>query len=60
MHGSLLAAYKAMGESHYPTSQQIAKLRRSAEIPPPDNEQLKDGKLSFVLPPYALALIEFR
>ena len=59
-HGSLLAAYKAMGEPRYPTSQQIAKLRRSAEIPPPENEQLKDGRLSLVLPPHALALIEFR
>jgi len=59
-HGSILAAYQAMGQPRYPTSQQIAKLRRSAEIPPPEDKELKDGKLSLVLPPHALALIELQ
>ncbi len=35
-HGSLLAAYAAMGKPVYPTAQQIAELRKAAELPAPE------------------------
>jgi xylan 1,4-beta-xylosidase len=59
-HGSLLTAYSEMGDPPNPTLQQIARLRRAAQIPMPENKILKDGQLTLVLPPHGLALIEFR
>jgi xylan 1,4-beta-xylosidase len=59
-HGSLLAAYAAMGKPAYPTSQQIAELRHAAELPAPELESLSRGRLTLVLPPQGLALIELR
>jgi xylan 1,4-beta-xylosidase len=59
-HGSLLATYSAMGMPIYPTALQIAALRRAAEIPFPERMALSKGKLTLVLPPQGLALIEFR
>jgi xylan 1,4-beta-xylosidase len=59
-HGSLLTAYSEMGDPPNPTLQQIARLRRAAQIPIPENKILKGGQLMLVLPPHGLALIEFR
>jgi xylan 1,4-beta-xylosidase len=59
-HGSLLAAYGAMGKPAYPTSQQIAQLRKAAELPAPELKSLVHGQLTLVLPPQGLALIELR
>ena len=59
-HGSLFAAYRAMGSPADPTARQIAELRRTARIPPPEAELLKGGKLALMLPPYGFALIELR
>jgi xylan 1,4-beta-xylosidase len=59
-HGSLLAAYNEMKDPPSPTPQQIARLRRAAQMPMPENKMLKDGQLTLVLPPHGLALIEFR
>jgi xylan 1,4-beta-xylosidase len=60
MHGSLLPAYDAMGKPADPSPRQTAELRRAAEIPPPENKTLKDGKLTIILPPQGLALIDLR
>jgi xylan 1,4-beta-xylosidase len=57
-HGSLLAAYRAMGKPAYPTSQQVAELRQAAQLPPSEVESLVRGRLTLVLPPQGLALIE--
>ncbi len=59
-HGSLLEAYRAMGEPSSPTRQQITELRRAAELPPPETTYLRNGRLTIVLPPQGLALIEIR
>jgi xylan 1,4-beta-xylosidase len=59
-HGSLLAAYRAMGSPVSPTTQQIKELRRAAQLPPPETQMLAHGQLTLVLPPQGLALIELR
>ena len=57
-HGSLLAAYRAMGSPVDPTVGQIALLRRAAQLPAPQRESIANGKLTITLPPQSLALIE--
>ena len=59
-HGSVLAAYDAMGKPAYPTEAQIKKLRDTAVLPPPKVMSLHEGKLQLILPPDGLALIEVR
>jgi xylan 1,4-beta-xylosidase len=59
-HGSLLEAYKAMREPSSPTRQQIIELRHAAELPSPETRNLQNGRLTIVLPPQGLALIEIR
>jgi xylan 1,4-beta-xylosidase len=57
-HGSLLAAYGAMGKPAYPSSQQITELRQAAQLPAPELQSLTRGRLTLVLPPHGFALIE--
>jgi len=57
-HGSLLAAYDAMGRPVYPTMKQIAELRRAAELPEPETKPLTQGELKLILPPHSLAIVE--
>ncbi|HEV2133418.1 MAG TPA: glycosyl hydrolase family 39 [Terracidiphilus sp.] len=57
-HGDTLDAWKQMGSPSFPTREQIAALRHASEIGPPEDVQLKDGKLTLVLPPMGLAVIE--
>jgi xylan 1,4-beta-xylosidase len=59
-HGSLFRAYDAMGKPISPTSKQADELRHAAELSPPEMAHLHNGKLTVVLPPEGLALIEFR
>jgi xylan 1,4-beta-xylosidase len=59
-HGSLLGAYGAMGKPVSPTRKQADELRRAAELPPPETLHPQNGKLTIVLPPQGLALIEVR
>jgi xylan 1,4-beta-xylosidase len=59
-HGSLLGAYGAMGRPVDPTRNQAEQLRRAAELPAPETNYLEAGKLTLVLPPQGLALIELR
>jgi xylan 1,4-beta-xylosidase len=60
VNGSPLPAWRAMGSPKLPTEVQIAALRRASQIPPARTMQL-DGqaRLSLVLPPEGVALIEF-
>jgi xylan 1,4-beta-xylosidase len=57
-HGSLLEAYGAMGKPINPSRKQIEELRRAAKLPPPEVAYFQNGKLTLVLPPQGLALIE--
>ncbi len=59
-HGSVLAAYDAMGRPATPTQAQIETLRGAARLPEPEMMTLHEGKLQLTLPPDGLALIELR
>ena len=60
LHGSPLGAYDAMGRPVYPSRAQAERLRRAAQLPPPEKMQLRGGEITFVLPPQGLALVEIR
>lgn len=60
VRGSPLPAWRAMGSPQYPTRQQIAQLRKAAELAPPETCYLDAyGRLTLDLPAEGLALIEF-
>jgi xylan 1,4-beta-xylosidase len=59
-HGSLLKAYAAMGSPIYPTREQLDQLKAAAQLPPPENVAVKNGRLQLHLEPEALLLIEVR
>jgi xylan 1,4-beta-xylosidase len=59
-HGSLTNAYQAMGSPVSPTREQIEKLRAAAKLAPPEQVNMKDGKLHIHMAPEALLLIEVR
>jgi xylan 1,4-beta-xylosidase len=59
-HGSVLAAYEAMGRPAYPTAAQVKKLQSVASLAPPEEKLVQDQKLELTLPPDGLALIELR
>ena len=59
-HGSLLAAYAAMGSPRYPTREQIAALRRAARLPPPEVRPFQGREFTITIPPDGLDLIEIR
>ena len=57
--GSPLPAFRAMGSPRLPTLEQIAVLRRAAEIAPPIVAHLDASRaIAFELPPEGVALIE--
>ena len=57
--GSPMPAWRAMGSPQYPRPDQIAQLRRSAEIAPPVTMRLDAAsRLLLDLPPEGVALIE--
>jgi xylan 1,4-beta-xylosidase len=57
-HGSVLPAYRAMGSPTNPTQAQITELRRRSQLPAPKQESVSRGRLTLVLPPQSLALVE--
>jgi xylan 1,4-beta-xylosidase len=57
-HGSVLPAYRAMGSPTNPTQAQITELRRRSQLPAPKQESVSHGRLTLVLPPQSLALVE--
>lgn len=57
--GSPLPAWRKMGSPQYPRPDQLAALRRAAEIAPPSTMRLAaGGHLTLELPPEGVALIE--
>ncbi|MBB6146211.1 xylan 1,4-beta-xylosidase [Silvibacterium bohemicum] len=59
-HGDTLAAWKKMGSPKYPTTAQIAELKRASEIGKDEVHPLEDGKVTVTVPQKGLALIEVR
>ena len=57
-HGSPLPEWDKLGRPALPSSQQIQALRKSAPLPSPQNQDIKNGSLTLTLQPHALALIE--
>lgn len=57
-HGDTLAAWKAMGSPKYPTPQQVKMLRRASKIGPAQDVPLRDHRLTLMLPPMGLAVVE--
>jgi xylan 1,4-beta-xylosidase len=56
-HGNVLPAYAAMGKPAYPTPAQVEQLNRTTALPAPEEQTLKDGKLTLTLEPNALFLV---
>ena len=59
-HGSLLAAYQQMGSPKYPTPSQIETLRRTAELPLPEQKPISGNQLTVDLPAQSLVVVEIR
>ncbi|MDP9159854.1 MAG: glycosyl hydrolase family 39 [Acidobacteriota bacterium] len=59
-HGDVRVAYEAMGSPQYPTTDQLAKLRKAAELPGPEKAKLNGGKLSVEIPAQGLVVIELK
>jgi len=59
-HGSALALYERMGRPRYPTVRQLQDLREAAELSPPEEKDLQQGKITVRVPPQGLALIEIQ
>ncbi|MHB1700081.1 MAG: GH39 family glycosyl hydrolase [Acidobacteriaceae bacterium] len=57
-HGNVLARWAAMGKPHNPTPAQVEQLNRETALPPPEQSELKDGKLHLELGPNALVLVK--
>jgi len=60
-HGSALAAWEAMGKPDFPSREQQEKLRKAAELEPPEIRPLPPGNtstLDLTLAPQCLALVE--
>jgi hypothetical protein len=49
-----------MGKPIYPTQQQIAALKKGAQLPQSESSELRNGKLTLTLPSYGLAVIEVK
>lgn len=59
--GSPMPAWREMGSPQYPKPDQLALLRKRADIAPPETLRLsKDRKLQLRLPPEGVALLELK
>ena len=59
-HGDTLDAWKKMGSPSYPTQAQIESLRKASELGPEEDLPIRDHKVTVVLPPMGLAVIEIK
>ncbi len=59
-HGDFHSTYEKMGAPRYPTQEQIEKLRKAADLPAPETQSVKNGKLTLTLPAQGLAVIELK
>jgi xylan 1,4-beta-xylosidase len=58
-HGNVMPAYEKMGRPQYPTQAQHRELRKAAELPAPESQQVHGGTFTLEVPPQGLALITF-
>jgi xylan 1,4-beta-xylosidase len=59
-HGDVHPVYEQMGSPRYPTQTQIQQLRNAAQLPAPENRELKNGELTLTVPAHGLAVIELK
>ncbi|HVI09654.1 MAG TPA: glycosyl hydrolase family 39 [Candidatus Binatia bacterium] len=59
-HGDVHALYDQMGQPPYPTQAQIEQLQEAAQLPAPEQAELRNGALTLTLPSYGLAVIELK
>jgi xylan 1,4-beta-xylosidase len=57
-HGNVIREYDLMGRPNFPTPSQIDSLKAAAQLPEPENLELRDGALEVTVPAQGLALIE--
>lgn len=57
-HGNVLKEYAAVGKPPDPKPAQVEQLNRGTALGPPEQSQLKDGKLQLTLSPDALVLVK--
>lgn len=59
-HGNALAEYEKMGRPRYPTQDQLATLKKAAEIGAGEPLSVKSGEMQITVPPKGLAVIEIK
>jgi xylan 1,4-beta-xylosidase len=59
-HGDLRGAYEKMGSPRNPTQAQIRALREAAALPAAESVAIENDRLTLMLPPQGLAVIEIK
>jgi xylan 1,4-beta-xylosidase len=59
-HGNAIALFDRMGRPAFPSREQIAQLRKAAQLPAPERVAVHHGKLDLDIPPQGLVVIELR
>jgi xylan 1,4-beta-xylosidase len=59
-HGDFHSTYEKMGSPRYLTIKQIDELRRTTELPSPEQINIKDSEFTITLAPHGLDVIELR
>ncbi len=57
-HGNVLQSYETMGKPSSPTQQQYQQLRNAAKLEPPEEQKLRNNRITLTLVPKALDLVE--
>ena len=57
-HGNVLQSYETMGKPSSPTQQQYQQLRNAARLEPPEEQKLRNNRITLTLVPKALDLVE--
>jgi len=59
-HGDTLDAWRRIGSPAWPTEDQIDLLRKASELGPPEEVPIRNHRLTLILPPMGLAVIEIK
>ena len=59
-HGDFRSTYEKMGGPQYPTKAQIQQLRQATDLPPPEDQQIENSRLTITVPAHGLAVIELK
>jgi xylan 1,4-beta-xylosidase len=59
-HGDFRSTYEKMGSPRYPTQEEIRQLRQATDLPPPEDQPIKNGQVTITIPAQGLAVIELK